>query len=179
MVFLWTRRFINASQESSAFLEYQIDVNRRNFLARIVAFFSLGITSLMATPLVRFISGSLKEKPEEGWYAILDVSDLRPGEVVQVQYNRLLRDGWMTAMAQETVFVSKTKEGACLVFDPHCTHLGCAISWNSEAKQFQCPCHGGKFEANGSRIAGPPPRPLRQYQAKVENNILKIGNLKA
>lgn len=39
-----------------------------------------------------------------------------------------------------------------------CTHLGCTVNlvdWG-----FSCPCHGSKFDWNGTNFAGPAPRPL-------------------
>lgn len=39
-----------------------------------------------------------------------------------------------------------------------CTHLGCNIQWRE--KEFQCPCHGSYFAADGEVISGPAPRAL-------------------
>lgn len=152
--------------------------NRRTFLARVAQFFSAGIAALIVTPVFRFVSGSQSGASEDGWRDIAVISDLPPGEVTQVTFNKLVRDGWMSSMVQATVWVNKSKDGRCLVFDPHCTHLGCEVSWNSGAGQFQCPCHGGKYDGRGNRIAGPPPRPLRQYETRIANGILSIGKMR-
>jgi menaquinol-cytochrome c reductase iron-sulfur subunit len=153
------------------------DMNRRDFLARIVQFFSLVIAVLLSLPVIRFLSGSLAESSESGWYPIADVNNLTE-EVTQVQFTRLVRDGWLSRTEQGYVWVRKKNDGTCLVFEPHCTHLGCAYAWAPETKLFQCPCHGGKFDKDGNRVAGPPPRPLDRYEAKIENNTLKIAGVK-
>lgn len=132
----------------------------------------------MATPVIRFLTVSGSPKEDESWHEIAAVSDLAPGEVTQVEFNKMEPDGWMSSMRKETVFVNRKKDGSCAVFDPHCTHLGCEVAWNAGANQFQCPCHGGKYDANGNRIAGPPPRPLRQYETRVINGVLVIGKQK-
>ena len=42
-----------------------------------------------------------------------------------------------------------------------CTHLSCAIFYNQEQQEFICPCHQGIYAvADGTVLAGPPPRPL-------------------
>jgi menaquinol-cytochrome c reductase iron-sulfur subunit len=40
---------------------------------------------------------------------------------------------------------------------------------------FQCPCHGGAYDAEGNRIAGPPVRALDRYQFLIRNGNLVLG----
>ena len=151
--------------------------NRRSFLARVTQFFSAGVAALILTPVLRFVVGSQSKESKDGWRDIAIVSDLPRGEVTQVTYNKLVRDGWMSRMTQVTVFVSMAADGRCIVFDPHCTHLGCEIAWNTGSRQFLCPCHGGKYDAAGNRTAGPPPRPLRRYETRIVKGVLSIGEV--
>ncbi len=44
------------------------------------------------------------------------------------------------------IFVSKEKK---------CPHMGCALSWNEEEKSWDCPCHGSRFERDGTLIDNP------------------------
>ena len=41
-----------------------------------------------------------------------------------------------------------------------CPHLGCIVAWNTERRQFDCPCHGSVFSADGTVLKGPAARPL-------------------
>ncbi len=36
-----------------------------------------------------------------------------------------------------------------------CGHLGCKMEFNETTKEWECPCHGSRFEENGNLIDGP------------------------
>jgi menaquinol-cytochrome c reductase iron-sulfur subunit len=63
-----------------------------------------------------------------------------------------------------------------------CTHLGCTVRAEAlprpEAKtvggqplrlthKFSCPCHGSKYEGDGTNVAGPAPKPLSWFRLSV------------
>ncbi len=50
-----------------------------------------------------------------------------------------------------------------------CTHLGCLFKWVETNHRFECPCHGSKFEADGTKIPhlGPAPRNLDRFIVTV------------
>jgi cytochrome b6-f complex iron-sulfur subunit len=51
-----------------------------------------------------------------------------------------------------------------------CTHLGCLYEWKEQTHRFECPCHGSKFQHNGTYIEGPAPRSLDQFAMRAELN---------
>jgi cytochrome b6-f complex iron-sulfur subunit len=44
-----------------------------------------------------------------------------------------------------------------------CTHLGCLYKWVDLNNRYECPCHGSKFNLNGTWIEGPAPRNLDRF----------------
>tara|TARA_B100000029_G_scaffold391904_1_gene388838 strand:- start:200 stop:823 length:624 start_codon:yes stop_codon:yes gene_type:complete len=44
-----------------------------------------------------------------------------------------------------------------------CVHLGCLYKWVPTNDRFECPCHGSKYLASGSRIDGPATRNLDSF----------------
>jgi len=48
-----------------------------------------------------------------------------------------------------------------VAFSRICTHASCPVHYQPDENRLDCPCHGGIFSgADGSVLAGPPPRPL-------------------
>jgi Rieske Fe-S protein len=51
-------------------------------------------------------------------------------------------------------------EGEVHALDPICTHVRCVVQFDSEAREWACPCHGSRFGTDGSVVRGPARRPL-------------------
>jgi Rieske Fe-S protein len=52
-----------------------------------------------------------------------------------------------------------------IVFSNRCMHLGCPVL--ATLNGFSCPCHGGQYNTEGQRIAGPPIRSLDRFQWEI------------
>jgi cytochrome b6-f complex iron-sulfur subunit len=57
----------------------------------------------------------------------------------------------------------------------NCTHLGCTFPWNGNDNQFQCPCHGSRYDPEGRVLRGPAPLPLRLAHVNIEGNYIRIS----
>jgi len=78
------------------------------------------------------------------------------------------------------------------ILSSRCVHLGCPVQPNGptvgDEQQYQdvtlqtylpsgfgCPCHGGQYDTEGNRTAGPPVRALDRYSFSVRKGHLFIG----
>lgn len=66
------------------------------------------------------------------------------------------------------VFLVETAPGKVRALLGKCTHRGCAVAWNAGAKEFICPCHGGRYRLDGTNISGPPKLPLADLPVRVD-----------
>lgn len=54
-----------------------------------------------------------------------------------------------------------------------CTHKQCDVAWQEDL--FACPCHGSKFNPDGSIVNGPATEPLESYAARVEGDSVLVA----
>lgn len=76
------------------------------------------------------------------------VDDLAPGHggVVDVDGRKLA--------------VYKAEDGSLVTLSPRCQHLGCTVDWNDAERTWDCPCHGSRYQADGTVFQGPAKRDL-------------------
>ena len=59
-----------------------------------------------------------------------------------------------------------------------CTHQGCKVTWVEDEDIYLCPCHDGKFDADGKPIYGPPRLPLVELEVTVTDTEVILGGEK-
>jgi menaquinol-cytochrome c reductase iron-sulfur subunit len=167
-------------------------LSRRGFVMRLLTVVGAGIAAALAIPIagfaaapgwttrgpLRFLSMSVAPTlRSDEWTKVGAVSDFEVGTPKYLEVDRHVVDGWVTEDAPIGVHVVRETDTDVAVFDPHCTHLGCPLSWSDGSHAFVCPCHGGSFDQAGTVLSGPPPRPMIRYQTKVEGGQIFIGKL--
>jgi Rieske Fe-S protein len=130
--------------------------------------------------------GPLSNFPENQWILTTFFLDPTQGEVTRrTAYIR--NNGLLQGKPSFTVISNR------------CAHLGCPVQPNgpvddSKKKEvmgkrgqditlipmipaggFGCPCHGGQYDSEGNRTAGPPVRSLDRYEFSIKNGHLILG----
>ncbi len=137
--------------------------SRRSFLSRIWT--GLGIVALLqllAGTVVFLASGrkrANKYKPQ--FLEAGATNDFPPGSV--------------TLIVRGHLYLTRLDDGGFLAISRKCTHLGCAVPWVAERKQFECPCHASVFDMTGNVIKAPAPRALDLFPITIEHDIVRIN----
>ena len=125
--------------------------------------------------------GPLANFPEGQWRIATYLANPEQGEVSRrTVYIR--NNGMLQGKPSFTILYSR------------CVHLGCPVQPNgpvaddekveyeervaitpTEPSGFGCPCHGGQYDDEGNRTAGPPVRALDRFEFSVRNGNLWLG----
>ena len=127
------------------------------------------------------------------------ISNFPEGEYVIATY---LEDPDQGEVTRRTAFIrnnGRTEDDvpSFTTLFSRCVHLGCPVQPNGPideeaskevenvvlrpvlAQSFGCPCHGGLYDAEGNRQAGPPVRSLDRLTFSIRNGRLVLGELYA
>ena len=77
--------------------------------------------------------------------------------------------GSVTLDVDQKVYIVRAKEGYFYALSAVCTHLGCITNWKPDQWIIACPCHGSKFNTDGTKVAGPAPRSLPRFSIVLDD----------
>ncbi|MEA3350875.1 MAG: Rieske (2Fe-2S) protein, partial [Chloroflexota bacterium] len=107
------------------------------------------------------------------WVSLGALDGYPIGTPTLFSFTRTNTNGWERTANSYGVFVLKKSEADIKVYSNVCTHLSCRVNWNENTQEYICPCHDAHFDINGKVLDGPPPRPMDEYEYKIEDgNIL-------
>jgi Rieske Fe-S protein len=66
------------------------------------------------------------------------------------------------------VIVARVDANTLAACSAICTHRGCTVEYDGNAKEWSCPCHGSRFALDGRVTHGPAKTPLEQFTAALE-----------
>jgi Rieske Fe-S protein len=109
---------------------------------------------------------------------------LVPPRLAEAQTKRAVaaRDGELKpneakvfAFGGEPAILVRTADGGYRAFTATCTHLSCTVQYRGDLGRIWCACHNGFYDLNGQNVAGPPPRPLAQYEVHVAGGEVVVS----
>lgn len=155
------------------------EISRRGFLGWASGTIAGGVALVLGLSGIRYLlTPALSKAQASSPASVGPVSQFEVNKPKAVSYETTVKDGWYVQSERKMAWVVRYEDGSIVVFDPHCTHLGCIVNWSDQGLagklgwNFYSPCHGGVFDITGNVITGPPPRPLDRIECKVENGEL-------
>lgn len=136
---------------------------RRSFLDWVIFLGSAAVGVAMAIPGLAYLWPAARG----GGASTIEVEGadaLAPGQGKIVQLGSL------------PVVVVRDRSGF-RAFSAVCTHLGCLVKWDTEKRQFLCPCHAAVFDEQGRVVSGPPPDPLAELKVKEVDGKVFVSSV--
>jgi len=129
----------------------------------------------MGIPAISYIIGPAVQKSEDReWIRLGSTSKVELGNPTLFKTTIKRQTGWIVNDEEISAYILTEDGRDFIAFSNICTHLGCKVRWINDESQFFCPCHTAIFDKDGKVVSGPPPRPLDQYQVKVEDGQIYI-----
>jgi Rieske Fe-S protein len=129
--------------------------------------------------------GPIDEYPEGQWVIATFLENAEIGEVTR-RTMFIRNNGFSEGVPSFTILYSR------------CVHLGCPVQPNGPVQDddarelengvrlipaqpvgFGCPCHGGQYDTEGNRTAGPPVRALDRAEFSIVDGNLVLGDFYA
>jgi cytochrome b6-f complex iron-sulfur subunit len=81
----------------------------------------------------------------------------------------LLQNGYkIVRFGVEPVILIRVADDDFRAYAATCTHLDCIVEYQPDHRRIWCNCHNGAYDLSGRNVAGPPPRPLEEFQVDLE-----------
>ncbi len=74
--------------------------------------------------------------------------------------------GMVARSGRSAVAVSSDSVGQSVQLSARCSHRGCVVRFDDAEKEWECPCHGSRFDLSGGIIDGPATTPLAPFRTR-------------
>lgn len=152
-------------------------ISRRDFVKLVTAFSGALIGIVMGVPVIGYLLAPALRKEEDSSIIPLGSLEKYPvGIPTYFGFTDTKVNGWERTSKVTGMYVVRKEDGTVRVFSDICTHLSCLVTWHPDIKEYVSPCHDGHFDIKGFVTKGPPPRPLDEFETKIEDGNLYVIN---
>ncbi|MFO7963046.1 MAG: Rieske 2Fe-2S domain-containing protein [Desulfobacterales bacterium] len=163
----------NGPSEKAAVNE--IDGKRRTLMVWGVRGIGLAVAAMVGIPsLIAGLAPLWRQRGKRPKWRSIGGIETFPVGVMRKVIVRLPEEHWGDALRDMAVYAWRSTEKEVIVYSRSCTDLGCPLTFDPGSQCFFCPCHGGIFDKNGERMAGPPNRPMYRYANRIKNGEILI-----
>jgi len=149
------------------------EISRRRWLHSIIGTIVGGISSIVGVVVGGAVLSPAFATRAAAWVPAARLRELQDDVPTPVTVRVTRQDGYYEATDQQVIFLLKS-EGGVRAISSTCTHLGCRVSYDAVSKLIKCPCHGGVFTPDGRNVSGPPPRPLAELPARIDDSQVLV-----
>ena len=140
-------------------------IARRRFLCGLLGGGTAALGATVATPAICYVGNLRRQPPPRRLELAAADFELPPGSGKLVMY------GPIPALLIRT----PSPEGRLKAFVATCTHFDCTVSYQAGENRIFCACHEGYYDIDGRVLAGPPPRPLREFYTRQADGKLILA----
>lgn len=161
-------------------MDTRTDTPRRGFLKTVFVVLSGALAAVITAPImVAFLDPVRRRTVKGGGGAmrVAKVSDLPVGVPRRLDVIEARSDAWDRSDPKPigAVWLVCRDGGRVDAYSGTCPHLGCAVGFNPNTREFVCPCHDSAFALeDGQRLKGPSPRGLDPLPVKVKDGEVEI-----
>jgi Rieske Fe-S protein len=139
------------------------DQSRRRWLTYLLGT-SLGASLVsFLYPILRYVVPPVSSEPSLSEIELdVKASDILPNS------------GRIVPFSGKPVILFRTAAGELKALTATCSHLACTVQFRGDRSDIWCACHNGVYDANGTNISGPPPRPLTKLDVAVRGDKVVI-----
>jgi menaquinol-cytochrome c reductase iron-sulfur subunit len=152
------------------------DLSRRDFVKIVMTFLGTIMAATIGLPAIAYLfSPAIKARETQAWIPAGKLDNYPVGVPTLFSFTRTMVNGWEKTVNSYGAYILKLSDTEVQAYSNICTHLSCRVNWTEADQLYICPCHDGRFNITGQVVSGPPPKPLNQYETKIENGLVYIN----
>lgn len=150
-------------------------LSRRDFIKSAASLIGGTVSVLLGVPVIGYlIAPALRKEEDTSTISLGPLEKYPVGIPNYFAFTSTQVNGWERTSKFIGMYVLRKEDGSVRVFSDICTHLSCLVTWHPDIREYVSPCHDGHFDIEGFVTKGPPPRPLDEFETKIEDGNLYV-----